>query len=205
MNRALAAIFAICATNAAAQNLVPALAACAKDGSPTTRLACFDALAAKHAAPSVTSVTPPGSKWRVSTEVSKIDDSTTVVLELRADSSISGWPGKTFTPSLIIRCKERRTEAYFVTGMASMVESASGGATVTLRLDKNPAFKLRASNSTSGDALFLPAAVAQLQKFMAGSTLLFEFVPFNSSAEMTTFQIAGLADAIKPLREACKW
>lgn len=35
--------------------------------------------------------------------------------------------------------------------------------------------------------------------------LLFEFVPFNSSPAMTTFDLRGLADAIKPLKEICKW
>jgi type VI secretion system protein VasI len=37
------------------------------------------------------------------------------------------------------------------------------------------------------------------------ATLLFEFVPFNSSPAMTTFDLRGLAEAVKPLREACEW
>ncbi|ASM76020.1 hypothetical protein VITFI_CDS0241 [Vitreoscilla filiformis] len=44
-----------------------------------------------------------------------------------------------------------------------------------------------------------------MKKMAEGSTLLFEFVPFNSSPQMTTFQISGLGVALKPLREACKW
>lgn len=86
-----------------------------------------------------------------------------------------------------------------------MVEYGIDESTITLRIDKAPAFKLRAGKSTDGEALFLPAAVTQLKKLMGGSTLLFEFVPFNSSPQMTTFQIAGLGEAIKPVREACKW
>ncbi len=199
-------IIAFTASGALAQDLVPALAICAKDKSPTTRLTCFDALAAKHAAPVASTVTPPGSKWTVSTETSPIDDSKTVTLRVSADSSIHGWPRKTYTPALFIRCKERKTEAFVVTGMPPTVEHGnSGGATVTLRMDKAPAYKLNTTKSTDGEALFLPSATVQVKKLLEGSSLLFEFVPFNASPQMTTFQIAGLADAIKPLREACKW
>ena len=196
---------AFATTGAIAQDLVPALAACAKNTSPTTRLACFDALAAKHASPVSSTNTSSGSKWTVSSETSRIDDSKTVILRLQAEGEIAGWPRKTYTPSLVIRCKERQTEAYFVTGMSPMVEYGTDGATITLRIDKAPAFKLRASKSTDGEALFLPSAVSQIKKMMAGSSLLFEFVPFNSSPQMTTFQIAGLAEALKPVRETCKW
>lgn len=197
---------ALGATSALAQDIVPALATCAKEKSVATRLACFDALAAKHAAPSTSTVTPPGSKWKVSTETSPIDDSRTVTLQVAADSSISGWPRKTYTPELYIRCKERKTEVFVVTGMSPTVEYGnSHGATVTLRVDKAAAYKLNASNSTDGEALFLPSSVAQIKKLLEGSSLLFEFVPFNASPQMTTFQIAGLAEAVKPLREACKW
>jgi type VI secretion system protein VasI len=192
------------ATLASAQDVVSGLAGCARDTSPTTRLACFDALAAKHASPSLKTI-PTNSKWTTKSETSRIDDSKTVVLGLQAESAITGWPRKSHTPSLIIRCKERQTEAYFVTGMTPNVEYGTDGATITLRIDKAPAFKLEAEKSTDGEALFLPAAITQIKELMNGSTLLFEFVPFNSSPQMTTFQIAGLSEAIKPLREACKW
>lgn len=196
---------ALASCGAMAQDLIPALASCAKDRSPTTRLACFDALAAKHAGPNTSTVTSTGSKWIVSSETSRIDDSKTVILRLRAENEVAGWPGKSVTPSLVIRCKERQTEAYFVTGMSPMVEYGTDGATITLRIDKTAAFKLRAGKSTDGEALFLPSAVSQIKRMMTGSVLLFEFVPFNSSPQMATFQIAGLSDAVKPVKEACKW
>lgn len=192
-------------SGAMSQNIVPALAACAKDKSPTTRLACFDALAERHASPVSETKTSHGSKWVVSSEVSRIDDSKTVILRLQAEGAVTGWPRKTSTPTLVIRCKERQTEAYFVTGMSPMVEYGNDGATITLRIDKAAAYKVRAAKSTDGEALFLPSAIGQIKKLMEGSTLLFEFVPFNSSPQLTTFQIAGLADAVKPVREACKW
>lgn len=92
-----------------------------------------------------------------------------------------------------------------MTGMPPVVEYGIDTATVTLRIDKRPAFKVSAGKSTDGEALFLPQATTQIKKLMAGESLLFQFIPFNSSSQMATFDIRGLSDALKPLREACKW
>ena len=124
---------------------------------------------------------------------------------MEADSAISGWPRKSVKPTFIVRCKERKTSAYFVTGMSPNVEYGTDEATIRLRIDKKPVFKLMAGKSTDGEALFLPSGTTQLKAMMEGSTLLFEFTPFNSSPQMTTFQIAGMNEALKPIREACKW
>lgn len=86
-----------------------------------------------------------------------------------------------------------------------MVEYGTDGASVRLRVDKKPVFKINAGKSTNGEALFIPSAIVQLKKMLDGSTLLFEFTPFNSSPQITTFNITGLKEAIKPIREICKW
>lgn len=145
------------------------------------------------------------SKWKISYDVSPIDDSQTVTLMLYAESSISGWPSKQYDPSLILRCQEKRTDIFVVTGMSPDVEYGTLGATVLLRIDKNPAYKLHSSKSTDGEALFLPSAVVQIKKLMSGRELYFQFTPFNSSPQSTVFKIAGLNESIKPLRSACKW
>ncbi len=59
----------------------------------------------------------PG-KWKSTTSVSSFDDSKMVVLSLQSDNQITGWPGVTTTPTLILRCKEGNTEAYIGTGIA---------------------------------------------------------------------------------------
>jgi len=145
------------------------------------------------------------SKWHVKRETSRMDDGTNVIVSLEAASAISGWPRKTYTPSLILRCKEKRTEAYIVTGMSPQVEYGTDGATVTLRFDKEKATKYHTSKSTNGEALFFGQSVGLIKNMLRHTILLFEFVPFNSSPVMTTFDLRGLADAIKPLRETCKW
>lgn len=193
------------ATNGLTQDLLPEIAACSKEKSSVSRLTCFDAIAAKHTTSTKTDIALLNSKWRLSTESSKIDDSKTATLSLNAESPIRGWPNKNETPTLIIRCKERKTEAYIVTGMSPMVEYGSDGSTIRLRIDKKPAFKIHAGKSTDGEALFIPSAIVQLKKLLGSSTLLFEFTPFNSPPQMTTFNISGIDEAIKPIREVCKW
>ena len=48
-------------------------------------------------------------------------------------------------------------------------------------------------------------SIELIKKMMQRSTLFFQFVPFHSSPVMTTFDLRGLSEAIKPLRENCRW
>jgi type VI secretion system protein VasI len=182
------------------------IARCAAETNGVKRLDCFDGLSKRLGLVSPTTTTSKVSKWDVRKDTSKIDDGINVTISLQADTSVSGWPSKTFTPSLVLRCKEKKTEAYIVTGMAAQVEAGNyNGATITLRFDKEPAKKYLTSEATDKEALFFGQATSLIKKLMQHSTLLFEFVPFNSSPVMTTFDIQGLAEAVKPLREVCKW
>ena len=186
-------------------NLAVDVAKCSIDANNITRLACYDNLAPEAAKQNPARTSATVSKWRVQTQTSKIDDSNNVFLVLQAESEIQGWPSKHFTPSLTIRCRERRTEMYIAIGMAADVEYVVDTATVTFRIDKQPAFKVAANKSTDGVALFIPQATSLAKRLFPGETLLFQFIPFNSSGQMTTFDIRGLSEAIKPIREACKW
>lgn len=207
----LAAAASIAATSKAAPSLSKPdfnseIARCVALASDGKRLDCFDSVAKGLGFTYIKATSPAvESKWKVSRGNSPKDDSLTVTLSLDAESSISGWPGKTHLPTIILRCKERRTDAYIVTGMSPMVEYGTDDATVTLRFDKDKASKYRTSKSTDGEALFFGQAAGLVKQMMGKSELLFEFVPFNSSPAMTRFDLHGLTEAVKPLREACKW
>lgn len=66
----------------------------------------------------------PADKWHVTEEQSPMDDSKTVLLTLDSDDQIQG-PLGSVRPSLIVRCKEKKTDVYAVTGMAADVETRS--------------------------------------------------------------------------------
>jgi type VI secretion system protein VasI len=183
------------------------MARCAGEVNNVTRLKCYDALSHKLGiAPGDAIVRV--SKWKVQREKSAIDDSTNVFLSLDADSAISGWPAKSYTPLLILRCKENKTQAYIVTGMAPQIEYGVEGTSVTLRFDGERAMHFLTARSTTGDMLFFDLSgpsIELIKRMMQRSTLLFQFVPFRSSPVMTTFDLRGLPEAIKPLRASCRW
>lgn len=200
------------------------IAGCASEKNGVKRLLCFDLLSKKldvsqPKVPTVAVTPPPASptvlpapapapkisKWRIDKETSKIDDSSNIFLMLEAESSISGWLNKTHTPELTIRCKEHKTEVYIETGMSSSVEYGTDGATVILRFDKEKAKSYNTGKSTDGEALFFSQSVGLIKQMLSHSTMLFQFTPFNSSPVMTTFDLSGISEAIKPLRETCKW
>ncbi len=181
------------------------IAKCAAESNSLKRLECFDALSNHLGVASPKTSNAAISKWNVKKETSPIDDSTNVTISLDAETSISGWPGKKYTPMLVMRCKENKTDFFIVTGMTPQVEYETDTATVTLRLDKEKAINYRTSKSTDGEALFFSQSINLIKKISKHSTMLFQFVPFNSSPAITTFDLRGLPEAIKPLREVCKW
>lgn len=160
-------------------------------------------------APSSTPAAPPlpavGGRWAMSEDTSSIDDSRTVTLSLDADSPVAGWPSQTETPTLIIRCKEKKTNLYIVNGMSPNVEYGVDGATVTLRLDSAAAFSREWSKSTDGDALFAPSPVALARQLAKATKLVYRFTPFNSNPAETSFRLTGLADVLPKVAAACKW
>lgn len=181
------------------------IARCAAEPNSVRRLECFDALSTRLGVASPKTSTATVTKWQVTKNTSPVDDSTNVIISLDADSSITGWPRQTHTPSLIVRCKERKTETYIVTGMSPQPEYGTDEATVTLRFDKEKATQYHMSKSTDGKALFFGQSLVLIKSMLQHTTVLFEFVPFNSSPVMTTFDLRGLSEAVRPLREACKW
>ncbi len=166
------------------------------------RLACYDALVP---GPASTSLERTVGSWRSSTDVSRFDDSKSVHLSTTARETVSGWPGKVHTPTLHVRCQERKTSVYIVFGMSPAVEYGHMGATVQLRTDKDPVRSVRTSKSTDGEALFLPDPVATVKSMFGKQELLVRFTPFNSNPQETSFSVAGLDAAVAPLRETCGW
>jgi hypothetical protein len=75
---------------------------------------------------SATAVASPTDKWHLTESHSPMDDSKTEVLRVDAEEQIHGPLGAT-TPTLIVRCKEKKTALYVETGMAASIEEGIDG------------------------------------------------------------------------------
>lgn len=178
------------------------IAKCATRDSSAERLVCFDALAKSIGVDKPqTTVTAGAGKWLVSSKKSPINDSTNVLLSLNAEQAVrSGY--NTVTPVLIIRCSEGKTNAFISWDIYLGLESA----TMLTRLDKEAAVTETWDISTDNKAVFVSGSDIEFAKqLMKHQTLLAQITPYGESPVMTTFEVGGLTEAIKPLREVCKW
>jgi type VI secretion system VasI family protein len=133
-----------------------------------------------------------------------MDGSKTVVISRDADNEIQGWL-ESNRPSLIVRCKEHKTEAYIVTGMAANVEYDTDSHSVRLRFDDGNPVTQHWSASTDGKALFAPGAIDLAKKLVGSKSLTFEFTPFNANPAIVHFTLEGLAPYLQKAADACGW
>ena len=193
---------------------VPSWAA-AQDGSicalladDRQRLDCYDLLfkkpQAEKAKPAQPSKTKPSSgtgKWQFDSELSKLDDSTNRFVSVASlEPYNSGY--KSEYAGLTIACREGDTNLWidFRTTMY--------GDAVIYRIDKLPAAKLKMEPSSNSQALGLwtpEEAIPFASKLLEADHLLVRAQPVGKSSADFEFPVAGLAEAIKPLRQACKW
>jgi type VI secretion system protein VasI len=178
-------------------------------GSPTTTTAPTGSTG--NRTPATTSATPPaastplvGGKWRRQEQQSQMDDSAGVVFALTAEEEIQGWL-KRQTPTLIVRCREKATNVYMVTGMSATVENTDDTHTVRVRFDEKPAQREMWSQSTDNEALFAPRAMQMARSIAAAKLLRLEFTPFNGSPQLVTFDVTGFDQHIGRVAAACRW
>jgi len=185
---------------------VKQLATCSGNKNAVERLACFDNLAKTESADAPTTETADKGDWRVTSQTSKINDKTNVFLVAESIDEVRQRYGDSAKAAVNIVCREGHTDIYLTFGN-NFLADIQGYGELTLRLDKRPAKKIHMSESTDHMALGLWNGVGgKLIKSMFGANHLFvEVTPFNESAVTAEFRIAGLEQAIEPLRKACKW
>jgi type VI secretion system protein VasI len=165
-----------------------------------------------------------GDKWQVTEERSPMDDSQTVVLTLDSENGVQG-PSGIVKPSLIVRCQQKKTAVYVVTGMAASIEEdVEGGPSdfhkVGLRLDDAPAIYSHWGESNDHKALFASdqiydakgetsafsgGAIKFAKKLFQASMLTFQFTPFDGTTQVARFDLRGLDPHLHKLAETCGW
>jgi type VI secretion system protein VasI len=144
-------------------------------------------------------------KWTRTNSRSPMDDSPTVILQLRSENVATGWLASNRT-TLVIRCKERRTEVYVVTGMAANPElGAYHEASVRTRLDGARPQNETWSEATSNDALFSSGGIPFAIQLVHARRFRLEFTPFNAGPVIVEFDLRGLAHDLPAVANACGW
>lgn len=200
---------------------------CAGIASDDERLKCFDEIAASQSAntpdatqlpgdedkndPSSAFYTPvkpePRDNWMVDHSKSKMDDSEVVKLTTLSSEPMRDRFQTKEPAALVIRCESNTTNAYIVFGGLFM-SSNSGHGVVNYRVDdrKPSRVNMRESNNNMGLGLWSGgSAIPFIKNLMGGSKLYLEATPFSESRVSMTFDISGLDEVVKPLREACHW
>lgn len=176
------------------------VASCAAITGDLARLECFDELAMSKglSGPQAQPVLTTGNgKWEVGSDVNPVDDSKTVTLFLTADSGSS----RVGTPVILVaRCKSNSTDLFI-----NWSDYLGSDADVLTRVGDSKAVTRSWALSTDSKATFHPSPIAFLKEMLTSQKLVAQVTPYNENPVTAVFSTGGLENAIKPLRETCKW
>lgn len=139
-------------------------------------------------------------KWGQSIDTDPMTDKTIVVLSLNSENRISN-SFSYVQPTLLIRCKNNRTEVFINWDVYLGLDSTS----VTTRVDKNSKVTRSWGISTDTKATFAPYGYSFAKKLIGHKKLVAEVTPYGANPTTVTFNIDGIDNAIKPLRKECGW
>ena len=157
------------------------------------RLEAFDVIAKKLGlSPHSKVKKEKEGNWRITTDVSPIDDSKSVFCSLDADASVRvGYD--TITPTLIIRCKEGELEGYITydTFLGSDTISA------TLRFGTESAEQATWGISTDHEAVFIRGGIGHfVNRLGRVDSLIVRVTPYGENPVTISFSPQGI-DKIK--------
>lgn len=109
----------------------------------------------------------------------------------------------------MLRCMENKTAAMLITSSCHLTSSRYNDyGDIQYRVDDKPAKTKSFEASTSNDTLGLwegGKAIPFIKELFGGDKVVMKFTPYGESPRLVTFDISGLDEAIKPLREQCGW
>ena len=189
-------------TETPTNNIRKELAKCATIEGELARLDCFDHLTDRAGlTKKAKKETIKGSgKWKVSTEKNPIDDSVTAVAALTADSGASKW---NHPITLILRCQSKKSDAFI--NWDSYL--GSDQISTLVRIDNEEAKTTEWNLSTDHNAAFYPgnAALDFITSLSKAKKLVAQVTPYSESPITAIFDLNGILNAVKPLKDACNW
>lgn len=181
------------------------IAACIRTESDLDRLACYDKAAGRT--PAVIPLAPKG-RWQTHAEKSALTDRTTVVLSLASNESPNcGW-NRGAKITLVLRCHENRTAAYFDTGCHMASSDYNSYGRIEYRIDDEKARTANGDASTDNRSLGLwtgDQSIPFIKSLLGKKKLTARMTPYGENPFTVSFDISGVDDVVAPLRRACGW
>jgi len=140
--------------------------------------------------------------WQYSENSSEMDGKKSAFLSLAAEDKIPGLIGEV-TPTLHIRCRDGKAELFINTDTMVEMDIWSNTNKVRIKFDEQQPAAQKWSASTDRQALFAPNVAQLIKQLSTAQLFLFEFMPFNKSAQVVKFNVAGLDTRIGKIAEAC--
>ncbi len=143
--------------------------------------------------------------WKRDTYRSELTDEWTIVLSVDSKKPVKcDYKGN--HAKLILQCVENKTSLYI--HMGCFVSDNEFWGNVDYRIDKLPFKTRKFKESTSNEALGLwggRSSIPVIKSMFGHNKLVARVTPYNENSETITFNIAGLEDRIKTLRNVCGW
>ncbi len=178
--------------------------ACARINSDNERLRCYDLL---HRTESDRRNVAQ-SDWVVRVDRSRLDDTTSVYLQVRSKAPHTNRFGRREHLTLHIRCVENTTALSIYFAGEFMASAGRNSVTVDYRIDERPPQQRSFRESNNNQHLGLwngGQSIPLIREMFEASSIYIRATPFSESSVQAEFNISGLEDAIIPLREACSW
>jgi hypothetical protein len=136
-------------------------------------------------------------KWLAMTAVSKMDDSQSTRLILRADDTVSGWPAfhVEHHPSLVVVCDKKDLSAFIDLGLvpALNVERVPTVRRIVLRFDEEKPREVLVDVGRSPEVVFMRSEKDFARRVRGATRLRVAFDPVNSPGQVATFDVRGFA------------
>lgn len=179
---------------------------CKKIGDDAERLRCYDVKALKvldlHEQKKNGSTTDSPSTWLRHSEESKMDGITNLHFSTISINTISNSIGIQKNAQLILRCNQKKTEAFIVwPNFIGLHE----GPSVEVKLDGGNIEKKTWSPSSNGTAAFRPKPIEWIRSISGGKRLIVRLAAFQRIPEEVEFDITGLDAVTDEIAKACGW
>ncbi|QHJ77040.1 MAG: hypothetical protein [Bacteriophage sp.] len=177
---------------------------CSKITTDAERLACFDSV---YKTDNDTKHDDSKKNWHLVEDHSKLDDSVSYILIAISDEKVDETEGLGGYGSIGIACSKNTTRILFQAGNQYLSDTGKYSR-VSYRLDKEKFEKISMDVSEDGDALGLwsgAVSIPLIKKMFSHEKMVVEITPYRKTPVTMEFSISGLEEAIKPLRQACKW